>query len=323
MSLDRLSPALRRVLATVRLQADITFLQVSKITGIKPHAVQYAMAQAIERQIATKWYLINFFAIGLHQYQILFSLNPSGQKERMIFLKRMNSSTAVIWRGELNGDFQYAVSILAHTPYEAAKVFDAFSQGLSAIVIKRSVSNILSFSLLAKKYLWHSRDKQIPLSLSIKYPSSTNIMEIDDLDKKLLSCINLHPSNAALAKALQIPRTTADLRIKKLRDLGVIAGQVYLISAAKLKMQTARLLITLRASDVAARSAIEKFMLYHLNVVAFAETYGAWDYEMNIETSTNHELRETIEQFYVECGSFIQETKLVSILEQKAPSVTL
>ena len=315
MASIRLSLEARRILATIRLAANLPAIEVARLAKVKPHTVHYQLTKLSAAGVIKRWTLINQFALGFENFEISFSVVPKRGHSSDRLFEFLKNHPAVIWVGLLSGEFQYSVTLLAQNSHKVLEFLEELSAKGGISILRKSFATILSFSMLEKKYLWPGA-QNLPRELEITQTKTTS--ELDDSDIKILNVINQCGSHTELAKLTGLPRTTVDLRIRKLEQNGSIAGQVYYISARALGRLTYRLLLHARGVSSTFYHKAHKFSLDHPCVVGFSKTLGPWDGVIIVEVESPLELTAIIEALNDTLSEEISDISVLQILRQHA-----
>jgi DNA-binding Lrp family transcriptional regulator len=310
----KITPSAGAILSALHLNSDRPATEVAKATRNKTHVVHYVIRKAREEGIIRSEPLVNFFSLGLHEFQVFFSLAAHHPRKSIIeFLQR---NPAVLWIGELGGSFSYGFTLLVKGPQDSAQFLREFTMKFGACYDRISQSHLLSFHLLRKSYLSPGYLRSKDDVVSLLYPSTTVI--IDEMDWKIIA--SLHDSRAEsqrdLSRIIGAPRSTVDARLKSLRERGVLSGNVLRIRASKLGRQVYKILIQTRGMTSALRRLVFDFAIKESSVVSYAESLGAWDLQLVLEASESSEVVEMRERLLEKLRQHCAMIEVVQVFNQ-------
>jgi DNA-binding Lrp family transcriptional regulator len=310
----KISPSTGAILAALHLDADRPIPEVAKATRNKVHVVHYVVRKAREEGVIRSEPLVNFFSLGLHEFQVFFSLAVHHPRHRIIEFLQHNP--AILWIGELGGSFSYGFTLLVKGPQECALFMREFTKKFGACFDRISQAHLLSFHLLRKSYFTPSYIRTKDDMLSLQYPSSIQV--VDELDWRIIS--SLHDprvqSQRELSRLIGAPRSTVDARLKNLRERGVLTGNILRIRANKLGRQAYKILIQTRGMTSALKRMIVDFALKESSVVSYAESLGAWDVQLVLETSESSEVVEMREHLLEKLRHHCAMIEVVQVFNQ-------
>jgi DNA-binding Lrp family transcriptional regulator len=115
-----------------------------------------------------------------------------------------------------------------------------------------------------------------------------------------------------LALKIQIPLSTVELRLAKLRERGVIAGEIYAVDAGKFNMESFKLLVYTKGLDAELSTRMFNFCSRHKNVTTLIDCLGSWGYEVNVEVVRPEEVTRIIQDMYEHLGDSIHTIKTLT-----------
>jgi DNA-binding Lrp family transcriptional regulator len=281
-----------RLLACIHHRANEPMKVWEKITGMREHAMRYAIGGLEERGVIVGTTpFIDMYMLGLVDYTVYFSVSTAKKELRDRLIGGLKRSRLVSWLCELGGDYQYGVTICAAHVSEAARLMNALSSQYGNIISDKLVLIRLSFTAFGCKYLWPG-GAPIPV---LKYGSLEEKVErtaVDEIDRHILgAAANLpHRSMRELARLVKIPLSTVERRIRRLEQTQVIRGYIYRLNPAKFGMQRFKLLLFSRGINPRLAARLFKFCWKHPQVLNFSEFLGPWDYELTIEVGNTSEV---------------------------------
>lgn len=144
--------------------------------------------------------------------------------------------------------------------------------------------------------------------------STSDPVDVDDLDMRVLAALSTFSdlSHRQLAAKVRVPLSTLELRIKKLREKGVIVGEIYVVSPAQFERQSYKLLIYTKGIDPAMSKKMDAFCSQHPNIVYLFECFGVWGFEIGVKVPAQEDASVVMQEVYQAFGSSVTNIKLLT-----------
>lgn len=279
-------PLSLRVLHALNTDAKLSAQAIAKRLRVHQHRVSYAERSLRNRFGLTTIPFINYGRLGMSSFLIYFSMNARRERARVI--EAIRSHPKIGWLGESAGSFQFGCSLLASDIAAVGHFFESICDRFGEVFSTRQIAPRLSFEWLGRRYL----SPNIKQVRSLRYTPNDELVEIDDLDIKLLSAIARSGTESiqACANLISIPYPTAVRRIRQLEDSGVIEGYFASINSKLIGREAYRLLIQTGTSSRKAANTIRSIATNDLRATYFVETLGPWEFEIGLELESAKEL---------------------------------
>lgn len=306
----KLSNKEARILAAVELKADLTIPEIRKLVGLREHSIRYALKNLQDRGIISRIPFINLYALGYTSHNIFFSLGSEGRKKRSAFLEALHDAPQIVWIAEMGAEFEFGIEIVCKHFSEVRSVLGTLTQKFGNIFQQKSVSSQFSVTLLPRGYLGEAKKRTSPLSMDRGIEKIT----IDEVDHKILSALSIHTleSHRKIAQIINLPLSTFELRIKKLRDAGVLMGYFYGVNASKFDSENFKILVFGKGLNPSLTQRLMVFAANHPYMVHFVECFGSWDYEIGIEVQKAQQAVLIAREIYSAFGDDILTLKVLS-----------
>jgi DNA-binding Lrp family transcriptional regulator len=307
-----LTPHERKVLSYVQSDWRLDVPEIAKATGLRTHAVSYALKKLSDKKVMRRFVMYNIHALGLTDYCVFFNVQGSGKRIRDCVITYATESTQTTYVAELSGRYQYTASIMARSIFEVEAFFDGLARRLQQPSLDLSFGIRAQWSVFPIKYLDPIAKKLPPLTRT-KSPQDASI---DALDDKLLTVLSRNPnmSWSKLAGIVGIPYSTIRYRIDSLVKRGVIIGFPHAVDGAKLGRHPFRILVVARGIDASLRRDLFSFAAAHPMCVMFVRCLGAWDFELNYDLEELAQGGEMVQELHDQFGAHIQSTSTVTEL---------
>lgn len=307
----KLSPQQAKILVATQLNADQPISKLRAKLSVKEHTIRYTLERAKRLGLIEKRYFINLFKLGFLQHEVFFSLSSDKRGVRDALLTKLKLADNISWIGRLGGDYQYGVNICSRDLHATVSFFDDLSASHGGDIVEKNLSLRVSLTFFGNRYLAPTHR----IARSLSYSNSRDVVTIDETDHRLLRTIirDGELSGHKIARSLELPQSTVDYRLKRLRSEGVIVGSYYVVRGELLGVVSFLCLIRTRGISTRFRGAIASFCAEHPEVVVMIESIGSWDFELVIDGFSAEQAMRVSEALLDLFGGAIQWIKMVPI----------
>lgn len=298
------------ILAAAELRSQAPISLICKESGYREHVVRHALRRLHERHVITPVPLINLHRIGFTVYNIFFSAVAQGKTARQSIVRSLVTAPEVMWVGEFGGEYQYGLAFCSRRPANVIEFLHKLSRQHKDMFHEKAVSLTISSTLFPRKYLTSKKMSVHPITIAY----DGNPVEIDALDSRILGTMSSYGdlSHRQLAQKLQMPLSTLELRIGKLREKKVIVNDIYVLSPALFDRQSYKLLIYTKGIDLDLSARMHKFCAQHPDIVYLFECFGVWGFEVGVEVQKAEEVSGIMQEIFEYFGSSINNIKLLT-----------
>lgn len=306
----KLSQKEREILGAYELRANAPVRQVRRDLKYREHSIRYAIKRLLDRKVIIPVPLVNMHALGDMVFNIFFSVGPEKKSDKRAFLQALIEEENITWVGEFGGEFQYGLAVYAPHMRILIDILDNLSKRFQRIFFEKAISSQIGTTVFNRKYL--SAKRVGPAALSTGFFSEP--VQIDQLDDRILRALCSHSeySRSDLAKKLQVPLSTLELRMKRLEQKKVIVGYMFAANPACYGLQSYKLLIYGKGIDRRISNEIKRYAQTHSDIVYLIECIGNWDYEIGVEAERTEKVSEIIEEIYERFGTAVNSIKLLT-----------
>jgi DNA-binding Lrp family transcriptional regulator len=300
-----------KTLACVDLRSDAPISLIQKESGLREHTIRHALRSLLRRQVITPVPFINLHRLGLTIYTIFFTVSGEKRGSHEALIKALIAAPEIIWVGEFGGEFQYGIALATKRFQDFALFMSEISKKHGSVFHDKAISIEISFTMYPRRYLTSRKLSTNPIKATF---DDREPVAIDQIDSRILSAIATDGtiSHRQLSQRLNIPLSTMELRLRKLKQQGVIAGEIYGVDAAKFEIKTFKLLVYTKGLDGSLTDKIDQYCRLQPNITALIACVGSWGYEINVEVQHSEELSLIIQQLYEFFGNSIHTIKTLT-----------
>lgn len=285
-----LSEKERQFIVVATMRAHNSVREIADILGWREHTARNIQRSLLSRGIIASIPMIDIYRIGFTDFRVFLSDIAETSRVKSIFEKRVLNYPQVYWLAKMNGAFQYAITLLAREPFEMIDFFAAIQPPEDGFYARRTIGIAATWTVFSPSYL----APELGYRESINLTARERVPELEEEDHLILAHIARNPSasTAALARSARIKESTLAYRLKRLTELQVLRGQVYLLRCSEIGVLVYRVMIVDRGLSVQQREKLCKYLSQHPNVVAMLRCTGGWDYEIRLEMHNAEVLEE-------------------------------
>ncbi len=304
-----------KIISNIELRPDLTLQQIAKLTRSRHSTVAYNIARLKQNGVIRRTLVINPYVLGLSYVALFFSARFKGTDRRKDLIKRLSASDKVVWLGALAGEFQFGLTVILKELHELQDLLGPILDATGAELTEKLVAPRQRFTFLSRS--WSGGSTAARQSITVAPLPNQIYEQLDLLDQRLLFTLSKDAelSGREIAKELGAPISTVERRLQLLSQRGIISGVRYSVNGDKLGLNSYRILLSLPGISSRDRAVLFDFALKNSVVQGFIESFGAWDYELLVETKTAEELRSFLENLMDSSGVNIQKVTVLSELD--------
>jgi DNA-binding Lrp family transcriptional regulator len=189
-------------------------------------------------------------------------------------------------------------------------------QSFEDVLFQKTLSFQHSMTVYPRRYLLPDAKDSSPLS-----STSTQSREvIDTIDHQLLQAVAALPgsSQRELAEHLGVSPTMIDVRLRRLRERGILIGMVLALAPHELGVTEYKLILRGRGTHPQLAPAIHRIAQTNPHVTYVIECLGGWDFEIGVESDDPRDVSTLTQLLLFEFGRFIEAiTMLTKVHDHK------
>jgi DNA-binding Lrp family transcriptional regulator len=291
----------RIFLATCSLSGVDSLKELARISGLREHAVRYAVNALLERGAIKPVWQLDVFSLGFHGIATYFNRGAQRSSDRLALERTLAQHPSVTWLANLGGRFQYGLALNTKRLYDLDEIFSLIRPSEASTHFDKTVRIALDWSLFTPNYLAPSAPKRTSVVMvhPHEYPS------LDDVDMKIVRCLSAYPheSLAQIARRVSMTASSFSYRFSKLTEKKIIRGLMYVPQIEKLGISAYRIFLIDRGLTEEKRTSFKKFLSLCPNIVSASRCTGSWDYELRFETEEAEDVDRFRQAIYDTFGS--------------------
>jgi len=308
-----LSDKEKHIITVTESDARLSAKEIAEECGMSEASIRYHIRSLIERRIIRCTPLINIKNSGYSYFSVYFSLIKQGGTHEKKLLKALIDSPICVWLSEMGGEYQYGIELCVPNVYVVDKFLNDLCSILKIQFFHKLVASQVALHYWGRSYL--DSDEQIErVSHRVAYDYNAEaLVDLDDTDRLLLANMSQDHfySRRNLAKNLNLPLSTVDLRVKKLEERGVICGYVYEVDPAAIGRQEYKLLLHTRGTDAKLEAALDAFGRSYPGMVRMYSCLGPWDYDIVVDVKEGREVGQITRDLYNQFKDHINTIKVL------------
>lgn len=311
----KLSALSRRIIVATHLNAQKTVAQLAVECGVSTASVQYEMTKLREQEVLIAYPFINPSALGFEQFVIYLALRFTSAGQRAAISKHLARARQVVWFGSLSGAYQFGLSVLVRRSADLVAFMASLEARLGQAIVGKVILPVIGFAQCQKRYLSAECVFQEPVAWAA-HPGPA--VTCDDLDWRVLAALFSEPglSHRALAQSLGAARATVDVRVRKLREKGVLVREIYRVPTTRLGFQTHRLLLSSNGPATELWESLARMVQHVPHISAVSRVLGSWDAEVTIEATDAAQAVTIIDSVCAALNRRLSGVATLSVLEQ-------
>ncbi len=314
----KLTERARYVAVAAQFNADAPVSWLRRRTGLRDHSIYSDLRVLRESGIIRPCVLVDVNALGMMEIEVYIDLGQCDVDTKMQLFRKLLACPQTLWVAELVGKYNVGASLCIRSTREGQEIIERIFDELPIAPLHLSIGMLVSFTLYRKRYLVPNGVPEVEeLSDQISVQSRGGV-SCDTTDYKVISALfrSREASIRNVAKQAGLPRTTFEYRMERLREQRVISERCFFISARKLGVAAARILLSMRSVTAEVREGFHVFCRENPNIVNLKQVLGAWDYELTVETSETGDLQGVTRDLREQFNANIQKMEVLMVRQQ-------
>ena len=310
----RLTEAERKVLAATELKADISMAEVAREMKISERTAQRTFLHLQQRRVILgRAAYIDHRRLGYSEYGVSATLAMSANARKR-FLTKLHENIAVTWIAEVGGDRDIAFNITATSTTKVLELLHRLGSTASNRFIVHDTCERIYRWRFNRGHLGFAGRRTPQLSLGLNQTP----IKIDELDNKILTKLSdgrIIPY-ATYARELGLSLQTFCHRVEQLEKSKLLIGFALRLNLPAINISQYRIYVRMCNPSIASIDQMHLFCAQQPAIKMCALCFGAWTYELEIDTHTEREasaLMSSLREFFVDT---LETARIVPIFEQ-------
>lgn len=284
--------------------------QLAKKVGLSKPAIEYRLNRFKKNDIIFQHYtVINATKLGYSQYKIYFKFqNTSPTEEQKIVGYWIKDNTSV-WIGQIRGRWDLAVSILAKSNYEFGQSLQKFMNKFSKFILEKDVLLTEYSPMYSREYLEKTKHTEFV------YGKPEPVYVPDETDTKILKILATQARTPIidLAAKTKLTRDIINYRLKKLRQENIILQHRTYPNLKNIGINLYKIILRTKNFNSEEETKIKDYISKHKKATQFLKLIGSWDMEIEIETESEDELYEILNDIRNKFSNIIRDFDILRI----------
>ena len=312
METKKLSEFDAAIFNAIELDAEISLKEVAQDLGKSVSTLRASLARLEENQLIRFYPFINVFRLGYSIF--IFYFNPvKAQEDALIASLQANDKVAWLAR-YASDDFRYCASFVCKSPLEYQRVLEDLGREHSASFYSSATLAQTALTIFKSKYLAPSR----PSAGYVTLAAEGSVVQFDDTDRAILSGLlsKTYSSIRDLARQIELPHSTVNERVNSLKANGVIERFVYLANVSVWGIEIYHVTLKSRTLHPDLRKELFEFCEGEPSITVLLECFGAWDFEINVESRSREAVDAVIAEISRRFGKLLTVVGILKREEQ-------
>ena len=131
------------------------------------------------------------------------------------------------------------------------------------------------------------------------------------MDHRLLCALSQEApgSLAGLPRSLGLPKSTVEFRVRRLREQGILCGDMHEIRGEKIGLHNFILLVDMKGLTEETHRRFHQFVRKHRLVTYFSYEIGVWDYMVGVAAEQARDVGDLVERLHRQFGDAVSTVK--------------
>jgi DNA-binding Lrp family transcriptional regulator len=303
-----------KLLHLLESNADRSFKELARMARCREHTVRRAFHRFVRTGLITgRTVYINTMKLGLTDHALYFSISQADTKGEHPFIKALKQSSLVRWLADVGGAFDYSATFLASSVGDVRAFLDRATVKYRETFLGKQLALRTYMVRFPRRYLSAAGQWRGQFEMEL----SSDQVAIDSVDRQILYGLSNSgfSTDADIARAIKISPSVFHRRRVALEDKGVIVGHTYRLNMTMLGYSSFRVLVTMKRLGADLRRRMLSFCVKHVSVRVLIESFGSWDYELELELPHSKAIKELTTALHHEFIHDIHSLQVIPIFQ--------
>lgn len=303
----------RRILNALDRDSNASLPEIAKEALISKQVAEYRINKLISQKTIYSFFtLVDLGRLGYSLFRVHIKLKNVSELEYSKFVKNLFEDYPTFWVAFVSGSFDIIADILAYNANEFDKTFNQILGKNKKVIYSYDIFPLLELVLYDYGYFLDKQNIRKKISIFKK----ENSVEIDDVDKKILSIIksNSRVSYEEIGRNVSLTRNSVKYHIKNLEKLDIIAGYKMMVDFKHFNKLSYKIFIKYNHAKIEQEKELLNFIRSRNGILANTKLLGKWNLDIEIQPTDAKDLQ----KFIIELRSkfsLIEDYELIQIIE--------
>ena len=270
------------VLEFLQLRGNATATEIANSVGTTSVRARRILDSLLEQGLLHRHIHINAYPMGYFEVDILVKLKRNSQALLEKIIQWCIDDTRDSFLCETGGDQDLKIGVMVKTLLDVHQFIENLCE-----TFDHPFSNKQLLPIIQLVHFGTPRTDDNPDQPTIRLGFTDHSFEPSKMDHELLRLLSREPSlcGEQLARRLATPASTLAYRMRRLEDVGVIAGYSYLFDPYGKMFEHFHAKVSIGGATKAARKALHTWCARNTNVLLYAEVQGEIDFFVGMITN--------------------------------------
>jgi len=304
----------RKLLYWLDQNSRSTNKALAKNVGLTEQAIGYRIKRLQEKGVLKNVVtFVNTLSLGYQHYKVFIRLHETTEEIEREIMNDLVGNPVIRWVVSLIGEYDLSFSVLAKTPRDFTKIYDAIEAKFGRYIIEKNIVINVRSPGFTRDWLIDGKESRM-----LEYGTSEKVQEIDDVDAKIIKTISQNARKNVVAIAREI-NSTVDVvkyRLKKLKEKNIISGFTLQLDLAELGYEYYSVLFYTHNLSEETENRILTFARLHPAVRFTVRTIGNHDLQLELEVKNHAELDGVLKAFRQQFAAHIRDFEILRVTKE-------
>lgn len=305
-----------KLLGELENDARQTISQIAKKLNTSQQVISYRIQSLQKRGIIGGFFtIINFTLLGYTSYRTMLrftNINEEKHKEIIAYLSKHQN---VLWLVECGGRWDLIIDFMAKNPIQYNNFMKEFKNKFPDQIQNYDVLATIGAIYFGRDYF---TKKTREIKKSPYFGKELELIKLDKTDLEILSSISedARINSVEIARKIGISPNTVILRMKNMKEIGIIQGFKPLIHLENTPYASYKALIKLQNYTQQKENEIINYLKTNTNIIGVLTLIGLWDFEIEFEVDSNQEMLDITRKFRDKFKDVIKEFEVIPLFHE-------
>lgn len=306
----------RRIVYELDRNARQPLAAIAKKAGLSREAVLYRLKRLLKNGVIRDYLtVIDMSRLGFSHYKVCVKLHNISEKEEAALVAWLCKNPFVTWVASCDGKYSLLFALKARDLEETSSLLQEVNNRNWKFFLSQDVAPIVRGRHFYRDYLVGGRGQT---ERRIFWGTGRETVEIDEADAAILDALakNARASSVEMARKAGLSPDAVIARVRRLQKSGLVAHCMIWPDVNRLKGAYYKVLVSLRDMNSEKQRQLEEFCMNHPNIVYIVNTFGPWQFEMDVEVEGVAEFRALMRGFLEKFSGIVSDYTPLNIYQE-------